>query len=87
VCGCANQYGSEPNTNVCPVLPRHARRAPVANEEALRLTALTGYLLNARFRAAKFYLEKIIFYPDPASKKLPAYAITPAPAPRRLCGF
>ena len=45
-CGCANQYGAEPNTQVCPVCLGMPGVLPVANEEALRLTALTGYLLN-----------------------------------------
>src|SRR6266567_7602654 len=47
-CGCANQFGAP----------------PVANEEALRLTALTGLLLNcAVSRYAKFD-RKNYFYPD-----------------------
>ena len=25
-CGCLNRFGSEPNTNICPTLPRPARR-------------------------------------------------------------
>ena len=43
-CGCANQYGSEPNTNVCPVCLGMPGVLPVPNEEALRKTVLTGYL-------------------------------------------
>jgi len=43
-CGCANQYGSSRTRTSGPVCLRHARVLPVANEEALRLTALTGYL-------------------------------------------
>ena len=45
-CGCANQYGAEPNTQVCPVCLGMPGVLPVPNEEALRLTALTGYLLH-----------------------------------------
>src|SRR6266487_1416256 len=45
-CGCANQYGAEPNTNVCPVCLGLPGVLPVPNEEALRLTVLTGFLLN-----------------------------------------
>ena len=45
-CGCANAFGSPPNTNVCPVCLGLPGVLPVPNDEALRLTALTGLLLN-----------------------------------------
>jgi len=54
-CGCANEFGAGPNTNVCPVCLGLPGVLPVANEEALRLTVLTGLLLNcAVSRLAKF---------------------------------
>src|SRR5215472_16061481 len=63
-CGCANHFGSPPNTNVCPVCLGLPGVLPVANEEALRLTALTGLLLNCEIpRYAKFD-RKNYFYPD-----------------------
>src|SRR6266704_6459950 len=63
-CGCANEFGFPPNTNVCPVCLGMPGVLPVANEEALRLTALTGLLLNcAVSRYAKFD-RKNYFYPD-----------------------
>ena len=63
-CGCANTFGAEPNTNVCPVCLGLPGVLPVANEEALRLTVLTGYLLNCEIpRFAKFD-RKSYFYPD-----------------------
>jgi aspartyl-tRNA(Asn)/glutamyl-tRNA(Gln) amidotransferase subunit B len=66
-CGCANTFGSEPNTNVCPVCLGMPGVLPVPNEEALRKTVLTGYLLNCEIpRFAKFD-RKNYFYPD-ASK-------------------
>ncbi len=65
-CGCANSFGSEPNTNVCPVCLGMPGVLPVANAEALRLTVLTGYLLNCEIpRFAKFD-RKNYFYPDSA---------------------
>ena len=45
-CGCANEYGADANTNVCPVCLGLPGVLPVPNAEALRLTALTGFLLN-----------------------------------------
>ncbi|MGB0583279.1 MAG: Asp-tRNA(Asn)/Glu-tRNA(Gln) amidotransferase GatCAB subunit B, partial [Limisphaerales bacterium] len=43
-CGCPNQYGSAPNTNVCPVCLGMPGSLPVPNEEALKQTALAGML-------------------------------------------
>ena len=73
-CGCANQYGSEPNTNVCPVCLGLPGVLPVPNEEALRKTVLTGYLLNCEIpRYAKFD-RKSYFYPDmPKNYQLTQY--------------
>jgi aspartyl-tRNA(Asn)/glutamyl-tRNA(Gln) amidotransferase subunit B len=66
-CGCANFFGAPPNTNVCPVCLGLPGVLPVPNEEALRLTVLTGLLLNCTIpRHAKFD-RKNYFYPD-ASK-------------------
>jgi aspartyl-tRNA(Asn)/glutamyl-tRNA(Gln) amidotransferase subunit B len=63
-CGCANEFGAPPNTNVCPVCLGLPGVLPVANEEALRLTTLTGFLLNCTIpRYAKFD-RKNYFYPD-----------------------
>jgi len=63
-CGCTNEFGASPNTNVCPVCLGMPGVLPVANEEALRLTALTGLLLNCTVsRYAKFD-RKNYFYPD-----------------------
>ena len=63
-CGCANEFGAPPNTNVCPVCLGLPGVLPVANDEALRLTVLTGFLLNCTVtRYAKFD-RKNYFYPD-----------------------
>jgi aspartyl-tRNA(Asn)/glutamyl-tRNA(Gln) amidotransferase subunit B len=73
-CGCANAFGSPPNTNVCPVCLGLPGVLPVPNDEALRLTVLTGYLLNCEIpRFAKFD-RKSYFYPDmPKNYQLTQY--------------
>jgi aspartyl-tRNA(Asn)/glutamyl-tRNA(Gln) amidotransferase subunit B len=73
-CGCANQYGSGPNTNVCPICLGLPGVLPVPNDEALRKTVLTGYLLNCEIpRYAKFD-RKSYFYPDmPKNYQLTQY--------------
>ena len=59
-CGCANQFGALPNTNVCPVCLGMPGVLPVANEEALKLTALTAFLLNCSIsKYAKFDRKKL----------------------------
>ena len=63
-CGCANEFGAAPNTNVCPVCLGLPGVLPVANEEALRLTALTGYLLNCTVTDYAKFDRKNYFYPD-----------------------
>src|SRR5437867_8587373 len=63
-CGCANEFGALPNTNVCPICLGLPGVLPVANEEGLKLTVLTGLLLNCEIpRFAKFD-RKNYFYPD-----------------------
>ena len=63
-CGCANEYGSEPNTNVCPVCLGLPGALPVPNAEALRKTALTGFLLNCDVPSYAKWDRKNYFYPD-----------------------
>src|ERR1041384_2872470 len=82
-CGCANEFGADPNTHVCPVCLGMPGVLPVANGEALRLTALTGLLLNCTVpRYAKFD-RKNYFYPD-APKN---YQITQYDKPSTINGF
>src|SRR5437764_40942 len=63
-CGCANEFGAPPNTNVCPVCLGLPGVLPVANEEALRLTTLTGFLLNCTIPPYAKFDRKNYFYPD-----------------------
>ena len=63
-CGCANEYGADPNTNVCPVCLGLPGVLPVANEEAMRLTALAGFLLNCEVPKFAKFDRKNYFYPD-----------------------
>src|SRR6185503_4119473 len=63
-CGCANAFGVPPNTNVCPVCLGLPGVLPVANEEALKLTVLTGLLLNCQIPPFAKFDRKNYFYPD-----------------------
>jgi aspartyl-tRNA(Asn)/glutamyl-tRNA(Gln) amidotransferase subunit B len=73
-CGCANAFGAPPNTNVCPVCLGLPGVLPVANEEALRLTVLTGLLLNCTIPPYAKFDRKNYFYPDmPKNYQLTQY--------------
>ncbi len=45
-CGCAVEFGAEPNTNTCTVCLGFPGALPVMNEEALKMTALAGLMLG-----------------------------------------
>lgn len=82
-CGCANEFGAPPNTNVCPVCLGMPGVLPVANDEALRLTALTGFLLNCTVPPYAKFDRKNYFYPD-APKN---YQITQYDKPSTIAGY
>jgi aspartyl-tRNA(Asn)/glutamyl-tRNA(Gln) amidotransferase subunit B len=82
-CGCANAFGAPPNTNVCPVCLGLPGVLPVANEEALRLTALTGFLLNCTVSRYVKFDRKNYFYPDMPKN----YQITQYDKPSTADGF
>jgi aspartyl-tRNA(Asn)/glutamyl-tRNA(Gln) amidotransferase subunit B len=82
-CGCANKFGAPPNTNVCPVCLGLPGVLPVANEEALRLTALSGLLLNCTITPYAKFDRKNYFYPDSAKN----YQVTQYDKPSTMNGF
>ncbi|MCI0745798.1 MAG: Asp-tRNA(Asn)/Glu-tRNA(Gln) amidotransferase subunit GatB [Verrucomicrobia subdivision 3 bacterium] len=82
-CGCANEFGAPPNTNVCPVCLGMPGVLPVANDEALRLTALTGLLLNCTIPAFAKFDRKNYFYPDVPKN----YQITQYDRPSTVNGY
>jgi aspartyl-tRNA(Asn)/glutamyl-tRNA(Gln) amidotransferase subunit B len=74
-CGCANAFGAPPNTHVCPVCLGLPGVLPVANDEALRLTALTGLLLHCQVSPFATFDRKNYFYPDvPKNYQVTQYA-------------
>jgi len=63
-CGCAVEYGAEPNTRVCPVCLGMPGALPTMNGEALRLTALAGLMLGCEIPETCKFDRKNYFYPD-----------------------
>ncbi len=82
-CGCANEFGAPPNTHVCPVCLGLPGVLPVANAEALRLTALTGLLLNCSISPYAKFDRKNYFYPDMPKN----YQITQYDKPSTMNGY
>ena len=66
-----------PNTHVCPVCLGLPGVLPVANEEALRLTVLTGFLLNCEIPALRQVRPEELFLSGHA-EELPDHAIRQA---------
>src|SRR6185312_1560709 len=63
-CGCANRFGAEPNTNVCPVCLGLPGALPVLNEKAVEFATLASLALNCEVRPRSIFARKNYFYPD-----------------------
>ena len=63
-CGCAVEYGAEPNTRTCPVCLGYPGALPVMNGEALKMTALAGLMLGCKVADHCKFDRKNYFYPD-----------------------
>jgi aspartyl-tRNA(Asn)/glutamyl-tRNA(Gln) amidotransferase subunit B len=63
-CGCLNQFGAPPNTNVCPVCLGHPGSLPVPNEEAIRRIVKIGLALESEIAPHSLFHRKNYFYPD-----------------------
>jgi len=63
-CGCANRFGSEPNSNVCPVCLGLPGALPVLNEKAVEFAVLASLALNCEVRERSIFARKNYFYPD-----------------------
>jgi aspartyl-tRNA(Asn)/glutamyl-tRNA(Gln) amidotransferase subunit B len=62
-CGCRNEFGAEPNTNVCPVCLGLPGSLPVLNEQAVELAMRLGLALGCTVEPSIFH-RKNYFYPD-----------------------
>jgi len=63
-CGCANHFGSAPNTNVCPVCLGLPGALPVLNAQAVEFAALASLAINCQVRERSIFARKNYFYPD-----------------------
>jgi aspartyl-tRNA(Asn)/glutamyl-tRNA(Gln) amidotransferase subunit B len=63
-CGCANKFGADPNTNICPVCLGLPGALPVLNAKAVEYATLAGLALHCQIRERSIFARKNYFYPD-----------------------
>ena len=63
-CGCSNKFGSDPNTNICPVCLGLPGSLPVLNAKAVEFAVLASLALNCEVRERSIFARKNYFYPD-----------------------
>jgi aspartyl-tRNA(Asn)/glutamyl-tRNA(Gln) amidotransferase subunit B len=63
-CGCPNEFGAEPNTNVCPVCLGLPGSLPVLNERVVEFALRLGAALDFEVPPSSIFHRKNYFYPD-----------------------
>jgi aspartyl-tRNA(Asn)/glutamyl-tRNA(Gln) amidotransferase subunit B len=63
-CGCSTRFGSEPNTQTCPVCTGMPGVLPVLNRKALEFAIRTGLATNCTVSPYSRFARKNYFYPD-----------------------
>ncbi len=63
-CSCSTRFGSEPNSQTCPVCQGEPGVLPVLNEEALKKGILAGLAINSEIARYSKFDRKNYFYPD-----------------------
>ncbi len=63
-CSCSTRFGSDANTQVCPVCLGMPGVLPVLNKKAVEYAIKTGLALNCRIASLSRFARKNYFYPD-----------------------
>ena len=63
-CGCAVEFGGEPNANTCPVCLGLPGALPVLNERVVNLGARAALSLGLNINETSIFSRKNYFYPD-----------------------
>ena len=63
-CGCALEFGAEPNSRVCPVCMGMPGSLPVMNKKAFEYSVLVALALNCKIAEFTKWDRKSYYYPD-----------------------
>jgi aspartyl-tRNA(Asn)/glutamyl-tRNA(Gln) amidotransferase subunit B len=63
-CGCRNDFGDEPNTNVCPICIGLPGSLPAVNKRAVESSIAIGLSLGCSIAPTGRFARKNYFYPD-----------------------
>ncbi len=63
-CGCANSFGDQPNTNVCPICLGLPGSLPAVNKRAVENSISIGLALDCSIAPNGRFARKNYFYPD-----------------------
>ncbi|MBF0518448.1 MAG: Asp-tRNA(Asn)/Glu-tRNA(Gln) amidotransferase subunit GatB [Nitrospirae bacterium] len=63
-CGCSTRFGSEPNSQTCPVCIGMPGVLPVINKKAVEFTVRAGLALGCKISPYNRFARKNYFYPD-----------------------
>ena len=70
-CGCANVFGDEPNTNVCPICIGLPGSLPAVNKRAVESSIAIGLALGCSIAPNGRFARKNYFFPDLAKNWTP----------------
>ncbi len=74
-CGCSTKFGTNPNSNTCPVCLGLPGVLPVLNRRVVEFAILMGLATNCRINARCLFARKNYFYPDlPKGYQISQYA-------------
>jgi aspartyl-tRNA(Asn)/glutamyl-tRNA(Gln) amidotransferase subunit B len=63
-CACATNFGTEPNTNICPVCTGQPGTLPVVNKKAIEFAIRAGLATGCSIDKVSIFSRKNYFYPD-----------------------
>ena len=85
-CACANRFGDEPNTLVCPICLGLPGALPVPNAQAIRLGTQAELALGCTVQDRSVFARKNYFYPDlPKGDQISQFAQPLATTGRARC--
>ncbi len=63
-CGCSTRFGSEPNTQVCPICLGMPGVLPKLNKKVVQFAVMLGLTTGCRINKNSLFARKNYFYPD-----------------------